>query len=172
MNKLQIVKVTVDELHELQKISKATFIETFEAVNSTENMTQYLEESLSLKQLTLELKNENSNFYFAKFECEIIGYMKLNIGDAQTELKQENSLEIERIYVLKSFHGHKVGQMLFNEILELAKKNKFDFIWLGVWEENPRAIRFYEKNGFVVFDKHIFKLGEDEQTDLMMKLML
>lgn len=172
MNQLQIVKVTQDELYELQKISKETFIETFEAVNSAENMKQYLEESLSLKQLTLELKNENSNFYFAKLEDEIIGYMKLNIGDAQTEFKQENALEIERIYVLKQFHGKNIGQLLFDKILEFAKQRNFDFIWLGVWEENPRAIRFYEKNGFVVFDEHFFKLGEDEQTDLMMKLMI
>ena len=172
MNKLQIVKVTQDELYELQKISKETFLETFEAVNSAENMKQYLEESLSLKQLTLELKNENSIFYFTKHEGEIIGYMKLNFGDAQTELKQENALEIERIYVLKQFHGKNIGQLIFDKILEFAKQRHFDFIWLGVWEENPRAIRFYEKNEFVVFDKHIFKLGEDEQTDLMMKLMI
>jgi len=54
----------------------------------------------------------------------------------------------------------------------LAKLTKADYIWLGVWEENPRAINFYKKNGFVEFDKHIFTLGDDEQTDIMMKLQL
>jgi GNAT superfamily N-acetyltransferase len=53
--------------------------------------------------------------------------------------------------------------------IEVAKENSVKFIWLGVWEHNPRAIRFYEKNQFVVFDKHIFMLGDDAQTDLMMR---
>ncbi|MNF16430.1 Protease synthase and sporulation negative regulatory protein PAI 1 [compost metagenome] len=53
--------------------------------------------------------------------------------------------------------------------MEVAVQEQVLYIWLGVWEENKRALRFYEKNGFTVFDKHIFRLGNDEQTDLMMK---
>ncbi|MFD2832491.1 GNAT family N-acetyltransferase [Christiangramia antarctica] len=74
--------------------------------------------------------------------------------------------------MLKEFHGKKVGKMLYDKAIELAKEKNIDNVWLGVWEENLRAIRFYEKNGFVAFDKHIFKLGNDEQTDIMMKLKL
>ena len=80
--------------------------------------------------------------------------------------------KIERIYVLKEFHGKKVGQILYDTAFEMAKQRCADYLWLGVWEENPRAINFYKKNGFVEFDKHIFKLGNDEQTDIMMKLQL
>jgi diamine N-acetyltransferase len=83
-----------------------------------------------------------------------------------------NSLEIERIYVLQEFQGKKVGQMLFGKAVEIAKQKNADYIWLGVWEKNIKAIRFYEKNGFVPFGKHLFKLGDDEQTDIMMKLVL
>lgn len=81
-------------------------------------------------------------------------------------------MEIERTYVLRSHHGKKVGQLLYNQALDVALNNKAEYLWLGVWEQNPRAIRFYEKNGFVAFDKHIFKLGADEQTDIMMKKLL
>ena len=88
---------------------------------------------------------------------------------AQTELKDEISLEIERIYVKKAHQGKKVGQVLFERALETARLQNKTYLWLGVWEENLKAIRFYEKNGFVAFDKHIFKFGEDEQTDIMMK---
>ncbi len=98
--------------------------------------------------------------------------MKLNYGESQTELKNDNTLEIERIYFLKAFHGKQVGQFLCETAIQIAKEKKMEFIWLGVWEENSRAIQFYQKNGFVEFDKHIFKLGNDEQTDLMMKLIL
>jgi ribosomal protein S18 acetylase RimI-like enzyme len=101
-----------------------------------------------------------------------IGYLKLNFGAAQTELKNEQSLEIERIYVLKEFHGKNIGQLLYDKAIQIAKEKNVNYVWLGVWEENLRAINFYKKNGYVAFDKHIFKLGDDEQTDIMMKLEL
>ena len=66
----------------------------------------------------------------------------------------------------------KVGQILFEKAVKVANERKANYVWLGVWEENKRAINFYEKNGFVVFGKHDFKLGDDVQTDLMMKLNL
>ena len=86
--------------------------------------------------------------------------------------QHENAMEIERIYVLSSFHGKKVGQFLYEHAIQIARDKNVRFVWLGVWEENPRAIQFYKKNGFVEFDKHIFKLGDDLQTDIMMKLVL
>ena len=135
-------------------------------------MRKYLEEELSKEKLTSELKDNNSEFYFAKNENTLIGYLKLNFSEAQTEIKDENSLEIARIYILKEFQGKRFGQILFDKVIELAKAKKKKFIWLGVWEENQKAINFYRKNGFVEFGKHIFKLGNDEQTDLLMKFNL
>lgn len=87
-------------------------------------------------------------------------------------MKENKVVEIERIYVLKEFHRKSVGQILYNKALEIAIQKKADYIWLGVWEENPSAINFYWKNGFLAFDKHIFKMGNDEQTDIMMRLEL
>ena len=81
-----------------------------------------------------------------------------------------SSIEIERIYVLKENHGSGIGIELLNFAIEIAKQNKVAYIWLGVWENNHRAIRFYKKNGFTTFDKHQFVLGSEEQTDLMMRL--
>lgn len=135
-------------------------------------MFEYLENGFSTEKLKAELIDANVEFYFAELYEKIIGYLKVNIGDAQTEMKDNNALEIERIYVLKEFHGKKVGQMLLDKAIELAREKNIKNVWLGVWEENTRAIRFYEKNGFVAFDKHIFKLGNDKQTDIMMKLKL
>jgi hypothetical protein len=88
---------------------------------------------------------------------------------SQTEIKSSKSLEIERIYVLKEYQGKKAGQLLYNKATEIASDKNVDFLWLGVWENNHRAINFYKKNGFVEFDKHIFTLGSDKQTDIMMK---
>lgn len=172
MDNIIIKPVTISDLSQLQKISKQTFFDTFSAVNTPENMAKYLEENLSVEKLTAELNDEHSEFYFALLDNIIIGYLKLNFGKAQTELKDSKSLEIERIYVLKEFHGKKVGQLLYEKAMEVARKKNADYVWLGVWEENHRALNFYRKNGFAEFDKHIFRLGDDEQTDIMMKLPL
>ena len=172
MENITVQKISISDLPALQKIGRQTFYETFAASNTEENITKYLEEGFSEDKLTTELEDQNAEFYFATLDNEVIGYLKLNFGASQTELKDDKALEIERIYVLQEKKRKKVGQILYNKAIEVAKDKKSDYVWLGVWEENPRAISFYKKNGFEEFDKHIFKLGNDEQTDIMMKLKL
>lgn len=172
MENIDIRKATLKDIYQLQKISRQTFFETFSDVNDQEDMKKYLEEVLSLDRLTDELRNENSEFYFALISNNIIGYLKLNFGTSQTELKDNKAIEIERIYVLKEFHGKNIGNLLYQKAIKIAKHMHANYVWLGVWEKNLRAINFYSKNGFIAFDKHIFKLGNDEQTDIMMKLQL
>ena len=172
MGNTNIVSVTLNDIDQLQQIGRQTFFETFSAENTEENINTYLKEGFSLEKLTDELNDKNAEFYFAELDSKIIGYLKLNSGPSQTELKDDKALEIERIYVLKEFHGNKVGQLLYEKAIEVARQTNADYVWLGVWEKNPRAINFYKKNGFVEFDKHIFKLGNDEQIDIMMRLQL
>lgn len=169
---IRIQKVTLSEIADLQTIGKQTFHETFSAANTEENMINYLEEGFSIEKLTSELNDTNTEFYFAVLDDRVIGYLKLNMGNSQTELKDEKAIEIERIYVLNEFHGKNVGQLLYNKGIQQAEANNADYIWLGVWEENSRAIAFYTKNGFEAFGQHVFKLGEDEQKDIMMKRTL
>ena len=170
--KINIQGITINDIKLLQEIGIQTFTEIFSSANSEENMAQYLKEGFSIEKLTGELNNYNSKFFFALDQERVIGYLKLNFGDTQTELMDANALEIERIYVLSEYQGKKVGQLLYDKAIEIAIQRKLDYIWLGVWEENKRALSFYKKNGFIEFDKHIFKLGEDEQMDIMMKLYL
>lgn len=172
MNNIVIRKADSQDLYLLHGISTETFVQTFAEVNTKEDMDKYLAERLSLSQLAAELNDPHSAFYFAILKDQVIGYLKTNTGAAQTELKEQDGLEVERIYVLKEFKGKNIGRVLLDKAIEIAIDQKATYIWLGVWEENYRAIRFYEKNGFSVFDRHIFKLGNDEQTDLMMKRIL
>ena len=169
---MKIRKINIDDLEALRNLSIQTFKETFEEVNTEEDMQKYLDENLSIEKLKTELENPNSEFYFAENNDEILGYLKLNFKDAQTEKLEENHFEIERIYVLKAFLGQKIGQILFDKAIEIGREKNLEYVWLGVWEENHRAIRFYEKNGFEIFGKHDFVLGEDVQTDLLMKMKI
>ena len=172
MNNLSLNPVLPTEIKQLQQISRETFYETFSAMNTAENMAYYLEQNLSLETLSNELNDSNSAFYFARIEGAIAGYLKLNFGGAQKELQDPNAVEIERIYVRSAYQGKAVGQALYNHALSLAEVRHAKYVWLGVWEENARAIRFYEKNGFLPFGTHIFKLGDDPQTDILMKRSL
>ncbi|MFT5714675.1 MAG: ribosomal protein S18 acetylase RimI-like enzyme [Flavobacterium sp.] len=170
MTKIEIRKAYISDLESIQKIAAKTFRETFAVVNTPENIIYYLEENFNKTQLTKELSNAESSFYLATLDQKIIGYLKINFGKAQTEIMNEQALEIQRIYVLQEFHGKKVGQLFIDEVLNIAKLNTVSFIWLGVWEKNHRALGFYRKNNFSVFDEHVFTLGDDKQTDLLMKL--
>ncbi len=169
---IKLIKITFSEIRELQDLSRQTFIETYALKNTKENIEDYLSNSFTFEKLSEEINNPNSEFYFAKTGNKSIGYLKVNLEQAQTELQDSKALEIERIYVLQEYHGKKTGQMLLGKAFQIANHHNIDYIWLGVWEKNPEAIKFYKKNGFIQFGKHIFKVGDDEQTDIMMKLDL
>ncbi|WKS94398.1 GNAT family N-acetyltransferase [Riemerella columbina] len=171
-NSIEISRATLLDVQDLQIIAQTTFKDTFGQENSEENMIEYLQERFSIKQLSSELENENSEFYFAKKGKLIIGYLKVNTGTAQTELQENNSLEIERIYVASDHQGQNVGKQLYEKALHIAKEKELQSLWLGVWEENKKAIAFYEKNGFQKFSQHTFKLGGDEQIDWLMRKTL
>lgn len=170
MPPFNIRKINLADLHKLQQISRETFQETFAGSNSQENMNTYLSENLSLDKLRSELNNPDSFFYFATQDTNVIGYLKINKGNAQTEKISDRSIEIERIYTLAIYHGKGIGQMLLEYAIKRGIELHANTVWLGVWEENLRAIAFYRKHGFTEFDRHQFRLGDDIQTDILMKL--
>jgi len=172
MDGIQLRMVSLEDVQELQRIGKKTFYETFSESNSDANMASYLESGFSIAKLQEELNNSQTFFYFAMFQNIVVGYLKVNVGEAQTEMQGHDGLEIERIYVTRAFQGKDVGKLLYDKAYEIAKQKSVSYIWLGVWEDNYRAISFYKKCGFIEFDKHVFKLGDDEQTDIMMKLTI
>ncbi|GGG26756.1 N-acetyltransferase [Christiangramia forsetii] len=172
MENIQIKEVTFKDIDQLQQIGKQTFTDTFGSQNSPAFMEEYLKKSFSRDKVSEEISDKNSEIYFAEIDKNIVGYLKVNFDQSQTELKDRNALEIERLYVIKKYLGKKIGQALYDKAINIARHKNLQYVWLGVWEENPRAIRFYEKNGFEKFDKHIFDLGGDKQTDILMKKVL
>ncbi len=169
---ITLTKASPEDLTTIQTLGKKTFYETFAPYNTEESIQEYLEKSFTPEKMEKELNNPDSQFFIAWENDLPVGYLKVNTGSAQTELQGDEALEIERIYVKAEYHGKKVGQLLYEKALNVAKELYKSWIWLGVWEENKKAIRFYEKNGFIAFDQHIFRMGEEEQTDIMMKKIL
>ena len=171
-NQILIRKIDITEVEKLKEIGIYTFKESFAHLNTESDMKQYLEKSFNSNKLLSEMKNPESEFYFAELNGEVVGYLKLNYGKAQTEQSLQNSLELERIYILAKFQGNRIGQLFFDKALEVALEKKCKYLWLGVWERNEGALRFYKRNGLEPFDKHVFWLGDDKQYDIMMKLKL
>ncbi len=169
---IEITKFGVESVGLLLEVGLETFRAAFEADNTPEDFNAYISKAFDVEVLKEELRNEASEFYFAKQSGEIAGYLKLNHPPAQGENVGDNCLEIQRIYSLPAYYGKGIGEALMEKSIAIARQNNYDFIWLGVWEHNPRAIRFYEKKGFEVFGNHPFLFGTDLQTDILMRRFL
>lgn len=156
----------------LLSIAKSTFIATYGAFNTPENMQTYLQTHFSKKALTEQLNDSEVQFFLAEQDDTTLGYLKVNKGSAQTESDFPNTLEIERIYVLSEFHGKGHGKLLLQKAIDVAKNDHLESVWLGVWDQNPKAIAFYERNGFSTFGVHEFILGDEPQRDYIMKFDL
>lgn len=168
----RIKKAQSQDWEVLQDIGCKTFFETYAEKNTEKNMQEYLRERFSKEQMLKELTDKNSEFYFALVDHNVAGYLKLNTGTAQTEIQNQPALEIERIYVLNAFQNQKIGLQLLQYAVNCAKAKGAAYVWLGVWEENPKAIGFYTKHGFVAYGTHIYRVGKEDQKDFMMRLML
>ena len=170
MSELKIIPVIESELEKLKYLSIKTFEETFSDQNTDDNMNKYLRLNMNSFKLLNDLKNPNIEFYFTYNKTSLIGYLKLNYKDAQTENVLENkAFEIERIYLLKTFQNMGYGKQLFKKIVSIGKLKGYRRLWLGVWEHNLPAIKFYNKLKLKIFDKHNFIMGNDIQTDFLMK---
>lgn len=166
---LKFEKCKVDSLGLLIEVSKETFISTFKDSNTEENLKEYIEKAFSREKMLSEVLNENSVFYILYNEKIPVGYLKLNEGEGQSDIKDSNSIEIERIYIVKELQNKGIGKMLLDKAIEFALYKNKDYIWLGVWEKNEKAIAFYKKNDFKIISQHSFFMGEEEQLDYIMK---
>ena len=168
VNKI-IESCKTEHLPQLQAISKQCFLETFAKYNTTENLNYYLQNNYSLNQLLQELQNKGSFFYFFKYDNQLVAYLKINICPDQSDFNYEDTLEIERIYVLTEYKGKGIGKELMDFAIHKAIEFNLKKIWLGVWENNKPALKFYDKLGFYKINEHIFKLGNDNQTDYILQ---
>lgn len=167
-----IERSTLKDLEILRKISKETFFQTFCHMNTEENMENYLKTSFSYENIKSELENKDSIFFMVRCGEEAAGYMKVNFEKAQTEAGHKNSLEVQRIYILKKHQRMGLGKLLIDKAIEIAEEKNLDYIWLGVWEIHADAIKFYEKQGFEKFGSHTFVMGDEIQRDDLMKMIL
>lgn len=157
------------DLDLLRELGIKAFSNTFGPYNTAENMRLYLEKSFSREQLEAEMSDPAAVFLLAYDGDAVAGYVRLRRKENPEGLNSVNALEIERLYAAPEYIGRQAGRILMEASIHYAMEKGSDTIWLGVWEKNARAIRFYEKHGFEKFGEHVFMLGTDAQTDWLMK---
>lgn len=163
-----IEEVQINETDDLCQLSRRSFYDAFHLQTSAIDMQLFLEENFTIAALKHELQTPGNLFYFAKVNNQVVGYMKLSLRDQPVTLPQ-NSLEIARLYVDPALKNNGIGKSMMQFVLAKAIREGRAVVWLGVWEHNYPAIAFYERFGFKKFDSHIFMVGNDAQTDNLMK---
>jgi len=168
---ISIRPATLEDARPLTNLSYTTFWDAFahHPKNAPDDLAHYMRQAFSVEQITKELEDPQAIFLIAEIDGEMAGYAKLVTGNIEPGITAERPIELNRLYSQQKFLGKGVGHALMNACFERARQNGHDVMWLGVWEYNPRAQRFYEKNGFRVVGKHTFVLGSDSQTDLLMQ---
>lgn len=164
-----IREATVEDAWLIADISHQTFYETFASYNTKEDMEKFLNQQFTKGKLVLEVGARANVFLLAYNDDKVAGYVKIRDERAPLSLGNNNALEIARLYAMREMIGKGVGSMLMQACIEIAKEKKKDYLWLGVWENNQRAIDFYTKWGFEKFDETDFLLGDDLQKDWLMK---
>lgn len=176
MNKIKpdIRRGEIGDAETLASLAIEIFNDTFAAhpLNKPEDMTAYIAGAFSLEQARGEMVDANSIIFIAEVDEKMVGYAKLHEHSTETCVSDPNPIELQRLYVAKDFHGRGVAESLMNECFSEAELRNYRTIWLGVWEHNYRAQRFYEKIGFVKVGTHVFRLGTDPQTDWVMERKL
>lgn len=171
MDPVSIRQATPDDAKLLTDLSYTTFWDAFahHPKNAPDDLAHYMRQAFSVEQIATELSEPNAIFLIAEIEGKPAGYAKLNLDVIEDGVTADRPIELARLYSHQEYIGKGVGQNLMDACFEFAKTNEHDVMWLGVWEFNPRAQRFYEKNGFRQVGKHTFQLGTDPQTDLLMQ---
>jgi len=170
-DQIHIRQATVDDAKLLTDLSYTTFWDAFahHPKNAPDDLAHYMRQAFSSEQITAELSDPKSIFLIASIDEKAAGYAKLVVDNTEPGITATRPIELSRLYSHQEFLGKGVGQNLMDACFERAKNDGHDVMWLGVWEYNPRAQRFYEKNGFRVVGNHTFQLGSDAQTDLLMQ---
>jgi diamine N-acetyltransferase len=171
MSEIKIRQAVIEDAEMLAELSYKTFWDAFHAhpKNAPEDLADYMQKAFNLETIRKELAQAHSIFLVAEIENEPVGYAKIMLGSIEDGITAENPVELNRLYSKQEFLGKGIGARLMEECFRIAKENDCDVMWLGVWEFNPRAQAFYRKYGFREVGKHVFQLGSDAQTDLLMQ---
>lgn len=156
----------------LAELAARTFRDAFAADNKAEDMDAYMSVAFTPEKLGSEVSHPDNAFFVAEIDGAPVGYAQLRAGEAPPCVSGPGPVELARLYVSQDWHGRGVAAALLRACFEEGRAAGKQTVWLGVWERNARAQAFYRKWGFRLVGSHVFVLGSDPQTDLLMERAL
>lgn len=168
LHRLSIRRANLSDSRKVAELAERTFRDTFEAVNTAEDIDQHCRKSYSESIQTAEISNPNMITLLSEIDGDLVGFSHLRWTEPPACVAAEAPGEIHRFYIVAEHHGKGIAGELMTASLAEMKSHGSDVVWLGVWERNPRAMAFYKKSGFVEVGDHIFQLGSDPQRDIVM----
>jgi GNAT superfamily N-acetyltransferase len=170
MQEIKMRRITLEDVPALSFIAKKTFYDTFTGTCTEDDMVHFLEQYYNETSLANEVADSTMEYFFAEMEEEIVGYILFTNGTEDfAEIHGSTALELKRFYISKEYHGKGAAQQMMNFFLDHAKAQGYDTAFLGVWEFNSRAQKFYSKFDFkLTGHKHDFPIGNTPQTDVYM----
>jgi ribosomal protein S18 acetylase RimI-like enzyme len=156
-----IVPVRLSDIDQLVRISKKTFAESHGHSASASDIEEYMSKNLNTYVIDEELRSSGNYFYFILKEQKLAGYSKIILDQTHPSIALQPVAKFERLYLLGEFYGLGLGDELFAHNLDIARSNHQKGMWLFVWVENERALRFYQKHDFQIIDQQDFKISEN-----------
>lgn len=159
---------TADDAAALAALGERTYRDTFAADNDPDDMEAFVAATFSESLQRVELSDPNRTFFVAESGDALVAFAHLVRGEVPACVADTSAVELLRFYVDLPWHGTGLAQRLMERCVEHVRAAGATTMFLGVWERNPRAIRFYEAQGYRIVGKHIFMLGSDPQQDYYM----
>lgn len=170
MSAIHIIRADTSHTALLTELSLQSFCEAFEKDNNPDDFKTYVDEAFSEDQILKDLQAPGSIFYIAYYNGEVAGYARLRKStEVNEQFPGKKLIELHRLYALGKYIGRGIGKALMNHCLHESKQQGYNVIWLGVWEHNEHAQGFYKTFGFEKFSSHVFMVGNDPQTDYLLK---
>jgi ribosomal protein S18 acetylase RimI-like enzyme len=169
---IEVREAEFSDVAAMREVAIQSYVDTFAEVNTPENMSTFLDKAYSQQKLEEEFYETGSVLYLAWNDNRVAGFLRMRSSEEVAAELGSNTIELQRLYIHKDFQNQKVGRILMQKAIDYALEEKFEWIWLGVWERNFNAQRFYAKWGFEKFGEHVFQMGDDPQTDWLLKRKL
>ncbi len=169
---IRIRKAKIEEVPAVRELAIEVYTDTFADQNTPANLQAFYRDSYNLPKFKSEFHEAGATLYLATDELKIIGFLRLRQSREVEKQLGLNTVELHRLYVHRDYHGTSASRLLMEKAMSYAMEKKFEWMWLGVWEKNFRAQKFYAKWGFERFGEHVFQMGDDPQTDWLLKKKL
>ena len=172
MNSIEVRLAQYQDVPAMRQVAILSYEATFAQHNTRENMDAFYIDSYNLEKMQEEFYEPSAVLYLAFAEQTLAGFVRLRKNQEVASTLGNNTIELQRLYIHPNQQGKGIGKLLMEKAMEYASQLQVDWIWLGVWEKNYNAQKFYTKWGFEKFDEHVFQMGDDPQIDWLLKKKL